>query len=73
MFPNWDESTIKRVHISRTDYAQPVIVQQYSKILPEIETPVENLYLASMAQIYPEDRGQNYSVRLGKQVANMIK
>lgn len=73
MFPNWDESKIKRVHINRTDYAQPVIVQQYSKILPEIATPVENLYLASMAQIYPEDRGQNYSVRLGKQVANMIK
>jgi len=72
-FPNWDESKIKRVHINRTDYAQPVIVQQYSKILPEIATPVENLYLASMAQIYPEDRGQNYSVRLGKQVANMIK
>ncbi|GAE89766.1 NAD(P)/FAD-dependent oxidoreductase [Acetivibrio straminisolvens] len=68
MFPDWNESKIKWVHISRTEYAQPVVVQQYSKILPEINTPVENLYLASMAQIYPEDRGQNYSVRLGKQV-----
>ncbi|HOQ37548.1 MAG TPA: NAD(P)/FAD-dependent oxidoreductase [Acetivibrio sp.] len=73
MFPDWDESKIKRVYISRTSYAQPVVVQQYSKILPEIDTPVENLFLASMAQIYPEDRGQNYSVRLGKQVAEMIK
>ena len=73
MFPNWDESKIKRVYINRTSYSQPVVVQQYSKILPEIDTPVENLYLASMAQIYPEDRGQKYSVRLGKQVADMIK
>ncbi|HPD00031.1 MAG TPA: NAD(P)/FAD-dependent oxidoreductase [Acetivibrio sp.] len=73
MFPDWDESKIRRVHINRTSYAQPVVVQQYSKILPQIDTPVENLFLASMAQIYPEDRGQNYSVRLGKQVADMIK
>jgi len=73
MFPNWDESKIKKVHISRTSYAQPVVVQQYSKILPEINTPVENLFLASMAQIYPEDRGQNYAVRLGKQVADMVE
>jgi hypothetical protein len=61
------------MHISRTSYSQPVVVQQYSKILPELKTPVENLFLASMAQIYPEDRGQNYAVRLGKQVADMVK
>ncbi|HHX17939.1 MAG TPA: NAD(P)/FAD-dependent oxidoreductase [Clostridium sp.] len=73
MFPNWDESKIKKMHISRTSYSQPVVVQQYSKILPELKTPVENLFLASMAQIYPEDRGQNYAVRLGKQVADMVK
>ncbi|HQD28164.1 NAD(P)/FAD-dependent oxidoreductase [Acetivibrio saccincola] len=72
MFPNFDKSSIKRVHINRADYAQPVVVQQYSKILPEMKTPVENLFLASMAQIYPEDRGQNYAVRLGIQVADMV-
>ena len=37
-----------------------------------MKTPVENLFLASMAQIYPEDRGQNYAVRLGIQVADMV-
>jgi hypothetical protein len=30
------------------------------------------LYLATMSQIYPEDRGQNYSIRLGEEVAAML-
>lgn len=31
-----------------------------------------NLYLASMAQIYPEDRGQNYAIRSGIEIAQII-
>jgi len=30
------------------------------------------LYLANTTQIYPEDRGTNYSVRMGRQVARMV-
>jgi hypothetical protein len=25
-----------------------------------------------MSQIYPEDRGQNYSIRMGEQVAELV-
>ncbi len=25
-----------------------------------------------MAQIYPEDRGQNYAIRIGRQAADLI-
>jgi|LSQX01.2.fsa_nt_gb protoporphyrinogen oxidase len=72
LFPQFDESKLINTHINRARYSQPVVVKKYSKILPEIKTPVENLYLASMAQIYPEDRGQSYSVRLGKKAAKLI-
>jgi hypothetical protein len=37
-----------------------------------VETPIENLYLAGMSQIYPEDRGQNYAVRMGRDAAKII-
>jgi hypothetical protein len=30
------------------------------------------LYLANTTQIYPEDRGTNYSVKMGKLVADII-
>ncbi|MHB8685504.1 MAG: NAD(P)/FAD-dependent oxidoreductase, partial [Dehalococcoidia bacterium] len=39
---------------------------------PDHRTPVEGLYLANMTQIYPEDRGQNYSIKMGEEVAQMV-
>ncbi|HEX3046416.1 MAG TPA: NAD(P)/FAD-dependent oxidoreductase [Bacillota bacterium] len=72
MFPAWNESTLKNCRISRVRYAQPVVITNYSKILPPFETPIKNLYLACMAQIYPEDRGQNYAVRMGKEIAKIV-
>jgi hypothetical protein len=49
--------------------AQPVIPMNYSQHIPEHQTPVSNLFLANTTQIYPEDRGTNYSVRMGREVA----
>ncbi len=51
--------------------AQPVIRRHYRDDLPDHRTPVPGLYLANMQQIYPEDRGQNYSIRMGDAVARM--
>ena len=51
--------------------AQPVIRRHYRDDLPDHRTPVPGLYLANMQQIYPEDRGQNYSMRMGELVAKM--
>jgi protoporphyrinogen oxidase len=53
-------------------FAQPIIATHYSRSIPEHRTPIEGLYLANMSQIYPEDRGQNYSIRLGEEVAAMV-
>ena len=43
----------------------------YREKIPEHRTPIPGLYLATMSQIYPEDRGQNYSIKMGEQVAAM--
>ena len=56
----------------RSKYAQPVIVKGYHKLLPEIKTPARGLYLCGMAQIYPEDRGQNYAAREAVKAAKII-
>ena len=50
-------------------YAQPVVTMGYRQKIPEHRTPIPGLYLATMSQIYPEDRGQNYSIKMGEQVA----
>ncbi len=51
---------------------QPVITTRYSDSIPSIETGIEGLTLANTTQIYPEDRGQNYSFRLGEKAARII-
>ncbi|MDA1256395.1 MAG: NAD(P)/FAD-dependent oxidoreductase [Chloroflexi bacterium] len=70
--PSFDRSWIKRVHHNRVSAAQPVIGTNYSERIPEHQTPVRNLFLANTTQIYPEDRGTNYSVRMGREVAAMM-
>lgn len=66
MFPNFDQSWIKRHYVWRAPYAQPVVTRGYGANLPNRRSPVEGVFIASMAQIYPEDRGTNYAVREGR-------
>jgi protoporphyrinogen oxidase len=63
MFPEFKEEWIKEHYIWRTLYAQPITTKNYSLLIPTMVTPYKNLFLNSMAQIYPEDRGTNYAVR----------
>jgi len=72
MFPSFNRTDILWTKIFRSDFAQPVVCPDYSNVIPEHETPVPNLYIANMSQIYPEDRGQNYSIALGRKIAELL-
>lgn len=56
----------------KAPFAQPVIPTNYSKLIPSMITPLKNVYLANMQQVYPWDRGTNYAVELGEKVADLI-
>jgi protoporphyrinogen oxidase len=66
--PNW----VEEMWHFKEAAAQPIVPLNYSKSLPEYRTPLHHLYLANTTQIYPEDRGTNYSVRLGQEIAKMV-
>src|SRR3989338_5249712 len=70
--PEFDESWIKKSWVFKSSFAQPVFSLNYSKIAPPIKTPLKNIYLANMQQVYPWDRQTNYAVELGKKVCNTI-
>ena len=70
--PDFDETWIRKVHFFKDPGGQPVIGVGYSKSVPEMRTGVGGLYLANTTQIYPEDRGQNYSLDLGERVAELM-
>ncbi len=67
--PAFDHSWIREWHVYREDAAQPIITANYSQQIPALATPIAGLFLANNTQVYPEDRGQNYSIRIGREVA----
>ncbi len=70
--PDFDVDWLEDLWLYREDAAQPIITCGYSRRIPSHRTPLEGLYLANTTQIYPEDRGMNYSVRLGRIVSDLV-
>ena len=70
--PEFDLSWIRSIHHHKINAAQPIITTNYGDKIPDFKTPITNLFLANTTQIYPEDRGTNYSVKLGKELAELI-
>ena len=69
---NFDQSWILESYYQKIDAAQPVIGLNYRDEIMPLTTPIKGLYLANTTQIYPEDRGTNYSVRLGIDVSKKL-
>jgi hypothetical protein len=44
----------------------------YRAHIPPFETPIPNLWTASMFQVYPHDRGQNYSIDLAERLVQRL-
>jgi protoporphyrinogen oxidase len=72
MFPGFSRDWVQGCWAWREPYAQPVIGLCYSQLRPKLKTPVTGLWLSCMAQVYPEDRGMNYAVVWGRQVARAL-
>ncbi len=70
--PDFEPDWIERRWVFRERAAQPIVTLNYREKLPDHRTGLPNLYLANTSQIYPEDRGTNYSVRLGNQIASLV-
>lgn len=63
---------IKNMAVFRKPFAQPVFPVNYSSMLPKMKTKYQGLYIANMSMVYPFDRGTNYAVKMGNEVARRI-
>jgi protoporphyrinogen oxidase len=66
---DFDQSWVVEQMTFRDRFAQPIVTRDYQRRLLSLETPLAGLFVASMAQVYPEDRGTNYAVRIGRAAA----
>jgi protoporphyrinogen oxidase len=72
MFPAFEPTWVRKAHVWRAEYAQPIVERNYSALIPPEETGLANVRICSMAQIYPEDRGTNYAVREGRRIGRTM-
>ena len=73
MFPEFSEAWVRGFAVWRAPYSQPVITKRYTASIPAHRCPIEGLWLCTMAQVYPEDRGTNYAVREGRKDIPIFK
>src|SRR3990172_1978289 len=66
--PDW----VRRSWLFRTPYAQPIPPVNHSRSIPDLRTPIRGLWLASMSQVYPLDRGTNFAVEVARQAARRM-
>ena len=70
--PAFNRNWVNKIWVSKTSYAQPIPLLNHSANIPPIETPIPNLYFASMSQVYPWDRGTNFAVEIGRRAAKLM-
>jgi protoporphyrinogen oxidase len=70
--PDFKRSWIRDRWLYREPDAQPIVTPGYPRKMPPLATGVPGLVLANTTQVYPEDRGTNYAVRLGHQAAELL-
>ncbi len=66
--PAFSEDWVTDAWSFAAPFAQPIVTVDYRSHIPPFETPVPGLWVASMFQVYPHDRGQNYSIDLAERL-----
>jgi protoporphyrinogen oxidase len=70
--PQFEASWVTESWMFMSPYAQPIVTTDYREHIPPFETPLENLWVANMFQVYPHDRGQNYSLELAEKLVKQV-
>jgi protoporphyrinogen oxidase len=70
--PAFDPSWVKESWMFAAPFAQPIVTVDYRHHVPPFVTPIPNLWTASMFQVYPHDRGQNYSIDLAERLVERM-
>ncbi len=71
--PAFDESWIKSVHVFKTNTAATVCDLNFSQKVPASKTLLENLFLANMVHIYPDERSTNNAIRVAAEACRAME
>jgi protoporphyrinogen oxidase len=73
MFPAFAAAQVEERHIFRFRAAQHIVDTGYAEKIPDFKTPLPGVFLSNFSQIFPEDRGTNFAVRDGENIAALVR
>ena len=71
--PSFSEEWITESWLFQAPFAQPIFTTGYRQHIPPLRTPLNGLWVANMFQVYPHDRGQNYSFDLAERLVKDLE
>jgi protoporphyrinogen oxidase len=71
--PAFEMGWVKETWLFQAPFAQPIVTTDYRAHIPPLTTPLKGLWVANMFQVYPHDRGQNYSLELADRLVKQIQ
>jgi hypothetical protein len=72
MFPDFSRDAILAATCWKERSTQPIVEVGYRHLVPAIESPISNLFVCTMAQIYPHDRQVSNGVELARRTADLV-
>ncbi|QBD80648.1 NAD(P)/FAD-dependent oxidoreductase [Ktedonosporobacter rubrisoli] len=72
LVPAFQPEWIQESWVFQAPFAQPIVTTEYREHIPPLNTPLAGLWVANMFQVYPHDRGQNYSLELADTLVKQI-
>ncbi|MCA1747101.1 MAG: NAD(P)/FAD-dependent oxidoreductase [Bacteroidales bacterium] len=64
IYPGFDKRQIKNSFVFRTNTAATVCDLNFSEKVPGCKTETDNLYIANMSHVYPDERSTNNSIKI---------
>ncbi len=71
--PGFEDACMDEVFVFRTRTAANVCGLNFSKKIPRCASPIENMYLAGMPHIYPDERSCNNAIRVVAEACRVMK
>jgi protoporphyrinogen oxidase len=70
--PAWESGWVTDAWTFRAPLAQPIVDTGFRDRIPGFDTAMPGVFGASMFQVYPHDRGQNYSIDLAERLVEHL-
>lgn len=71
--PSFSKKSVARKFFFKGKDAQHIVSVGYPSMRPPLESPIKDLYMGNISNIYPLDRSTNNALLIGKEIAEKIR